>query len=137
MIRRAILSLALLALPLAIGACAAGGAGSGGSGNPDLLTIEDFQQYEAMDAYAVIRRLRGNWLNTRATGTMIDPDVGANNPAQIKVYVDGALQPQGVEALKDLPITQVREMRHMNARDATMQYGTDHGAGAILVTTGR
>jgi hypothetical protein len=41
----------------------------------------------------------------------------------------------GIEALRDLPVEVVQEIRYMNSRDATMQYGTDHGSGAILVTT--
>ncbi len=68
---------------------------------------------------------------------MMDPNLGANNQAQIKVYVDGVLRANGVEALKRISILEVSEMRHLDASDATMQYGTDHGAGAILVTTGR
>ena len=136
--RRLFLALALAAIPLGLGGCAAGGAGAGGGGGDrDLLTVEDFGQYDAMDAYAVIRRLRGNWLNTRSTSTMMDPNIGANNQAEIQVYIDGVLRTDGVEALKQININEVMEMRHLDGRDATMQYGTDHGAGAILVTTGR
>jgi hypothetical protein len=47
------------------------------------------------------------------------------------------LRTDGVEALKEITVQEVREIRHLDGRDATMQYGTDHGAGAILVTTGR
>ncbi len=135
--RRVFLALAIAVLPMGAGACAAGGAGAGTSGDRELLTLEDFAQYEAMDVYSVIRRLRGHWFHARSTGTMLDPDLGANNESQIKVYVDGALRTRGIEALKELSINEVREMRHLDSRDATMQYGTDHGAGAILVTTGR
>lgn len=135
--RRVFLILAIALLPLGLGACAAGGAGGATGGDRELLTVEDFAQYEAMDAYTVIRRLRGHWFHTRSTGTMLDPDLGANNEMEVKVYIDGALAPRGVEALKELSINEVREMRHLDGRDATMQYGTDHGAGAILVETGR
>jgi hypothetical protein len=90
-----------------------------------------------MDTRSVIRRLRGSWLNARSTSSTLNPSLGANDENQIQVYIDGALQSQGINALKDLPISEVREIRHLNSRDATMQYGTDHGAGAILVTTGR
>ena len=40
-----------------------------------------------------------------------------------------------MEALKELSVEQVREIRHLDSRDATMMYGTDHGSGAIQVTT--
>ena len=71
------------------------------------------------------------------SGTAVNPALGTNDQSQLKVYVDGVLRPEGVEALREISVAEVREMRHMNSRDATMQYGTDHGAGAILVTTGR
>ncbi len=144
--RKVFLTLALAALPLGLGACASGGPGGGAAGgagrDPDLLTLEDLSSYDASDTYTVVRRLRGNWLRTRSTGTMtnvqtggVNADLGSNDESQIKVYIDGSLRPEGVNALKDLPAVDVMEIRHMNARDATMQYGIDHGAGAILVTT--
>jgi len=141
--RRVFLALAVVALPLALASCASGGAGSGAGRDPELLTLEDFANYQAQDTYTVIRRLRGNWLRTRgSSGTMTNietgqpnPNLGTNDESQIKIYIDGSLRPEGMEALRALPIADVREIRHMNARDATMMYGTDHGAGAILVTT--
>jgi hypothetical protein len=140
--RRLFLAVALWVSPLGFAGCAAGGGGAGGGGDPDLLTAENLAPYMASDTYTVIRRLRGNWLRTRATGTMTDmrtgqanPNLGANDESQIKVYVDGSLRIEGVESLKSLPVEDVLEIRRLNARDATMQYGTDHGAGAILVTT--
>ena len=134
--RRFFLALGLVALPMALGSCAAGGAGASSNRNPDLLTLEDLAPHEHLDAYSVIRRLKGSWLRTRSTASTLDPALGSNDESQIKIYIDGSLRMEGVEALRDLPVSEVREIRHMNARDATMQYGTDHGAGAILVTTG-
>jgi len=132
------LALGLVALPIWLGGCAAGGAGSSSSNSdPDLLTLEDLAPHENMDAYSVIRRLKGSWLRTRSTGNTLDPSLGSNDETQIKIYIDGSFRVEGVEALKGLPVTEVREIRHLNGRDATMQYGTDHGAGAILVSTGR
>ena len=55
--------------------------------------------------------------------------------SQIQVYIDGSRAVTGMDALRDLSVQQVLEIRHMNSRDATMMYGTDHGSGAILVTT--
>ena len=138
MTRRALFVFAVALLAAGLAGCAAGGAGTASSNtNRDLLTLEDLAPYEAMDAYAVVRRLRSFWLNPRATGSFgIDPDV-AGSQAQIQVYIDGVRSQDGVEALKQVNVSEVREMRHLDGRDATMQYGSDHGAGAILVVTGR
>ena len=134
--RRVFFALAIVMLPAALGACAAGGPGAASGSDRELLTLEDLEPYLAQNAYTVVRRLRGHWFNTRSTSTMMDPNIGANNQAEIKVYIDGVLRTEGVEALKEISVNEVREMRHLDARDATMQYGTDHGAGAILVLTG-
>lgn len=137
MTRRALFGLLIALAPLAVAACAAGGPGVGAGSDRELLTREDLAPYDAQDAYSVIRRLRGHWFSTRSTGTSIDPTLGSPGPGQVKVYVDGVLRADGIEALKQLTVQEIREMRHLDGRDATMQYGTDHGAGAILVFTGR
>ncbi|MFC1791291.1 hypothetical protein ACFL0I_02345 [Gemmatimonadota bacterium] len=135
--RRVFVTLAIAMFSMGMGGCAAGGPGVASGGDRELLTMEDLAPYEAMDAYSVIRRLRGHWYQTRSTGTMMDPNLGDQNQAAIKVYIDGVLRVEGVEILRGYSCAEIREMRHLDGRDATMQYGTGHGAGAILVVTGR
>ena len=143
--RRVFFAVAIGLLPAALGACASGGAGAASGSDPELLTLADLEPYRAQDVYQVIRRLRSNWLNARgAQGTWqpnpTDPtgmpsradDLGEG---QVKVYIDGVVRPEGMEALKQLSVQEVKEIRHMNSRDATMMYGTDHGSGAIQVFT--
>jgi hypothetical protein len=133
--RRVFLALPIAFLPVVFGGCAAGGAGAASGTDRDLLTLEDLAPYQAQDAYSAIRRLRSIWLNVRGTGSYgVDP-AGAGAQSQIQVYVDGARRADGIEALRSLLCSEIQEIRHLDARDATMQYGTDHGAGAILVTT--
>jgi hypothetical protein len=134
----------MVLLPVALGACASGGGGAGAGSDPDLLTREDLAPYLAQDVYQTIRRLRSNWLNARgAMGTptlTTDPTTSMSRAddageVQIQVYIDGARSMTGLESLKDMSVEMVLEIRHMNGRDATTLYGTDHGYGAILVTT--
>jgi hypothetical protein len=54
---------------------------------------------------------------------------------EVQIYIDGVQMNEGIEALKNLSVREIMEIRHLDARDATMQFGTDHGSGAILVTT--
>jgi hypothetical protein len=141
--RRVFIALAVALLPVALGACASGGAGSGTGSNPDLLTREDLAPYLAQDVHAAIRRLRANWLNARGSQGTWRPGVAGEMPtraedggaSQVQVYVNGTRAMNGLEALKDMSVELVMEIRHMNGRDATTMYGTNHGAGAILVTT--
>ncbi len=142
--RRTLLALAIVLLPAALGACASGGGGAGGA-NRDLLTEADLEPYLAQDVYQAVRRLRSTWFNARGTqGTptaTTDPEhVGVSRAddagaAQVQVYIDGTRAMTGLDALRDLSVQLVQEIRHLNSRDATMMYGIDHGAGAIMVTT--
>ncbi len=145
--RKVFFAVAIALLPLAFGACASGGAGASSGRDPDLLTLEDLEPYQAQDVYQAIRRLRSNWFNARGSlgSAMFDPSGGGGPPTvvraddagenQVQVYIDGTNQPAGIEALKELSAGDVREIQHMNSRDATMMYGTNHGSGAIQVFT--
>ena len=55
------------------------------------------------------------------------------------MHIDGNPQAGGVEALRNLPASEVEEMVYMNAADATTRFGTNYMSGVILVTrrTGR
>jgi hypothetical protein len=42
-----------------------------------------------------------------------------------------------VEALRDISVEQIRELRFIDAKDATTRYGTGHTSGVIEVYTKR
>jgi hypothetical protein len=140
--RRVFFAAVIVLLPATLGGCASGGGGS--STDRDLLTMEDLAPYRAQDVYQAVQRLRSTWLNARGSqGTWqpaVEPDAlptraDDGGAGQVQVYIDGTRAMTGLDALRDLSVEEVQEIRHMNSRDATMMYGTDHGAGAILVTT--
>ncbi|HZD06446.1 MAG TPA: hypothetical protein VE173_16155, partial [Longimicrobiales bacterium] len=92
----------------------------------------------------VIQRLRGFWLNPRTTIGGWEPAATPDDPptravgqveGEVQVYIDGVQMSEGIEALKSLSVREILEIRHLDGRDATMQYGTNHGSGAVLVTT--
>jgi hypothetical protein len=127
-------AVAITLLCVACAACASSG-GQSVARNRDILTRQELQPYDSQDAYTVIGRLRRSWLNVRSTGSVVNPQ-NLGSESQIQVYVDGVRTARGVEDLRSIDVGQIREIRYLDARDATMAYGTDHGAGAILVTTG-
>ena len=141
--RRAFFAVAIPLMLATFGACASGGGGAGSSGSPDILTLEDLAPYRAQDVYQTIRRLRGTWLSGRGSQGTWQAGVGEElatratdgGEGQVQVYIDGMRAQAGLEDLKDLSVELVREIRHMNSRDATMMYGIDHGSGAIQVIT--
>ena len=104
--------------------------------SPNVISLEEIEQIraEAPDAYAIVQRLRPQYFRVRGSGPF-DParPSEARGP---KVVVDGT--PRGdLDTLHQIPSTMVKEIRYLNAGDATTQYGTGYDGGAILVSTVR
>ncbi|MEJ2217104.1 MAG: hypothetical protein P8099_10865 [Gemmatimonadota bacterium] len=122
----------LLVLALVAG-CASGGAGNGDSAprarrSSDIITAEELQQATGLStAYDAVQRLRPQFLRIRGPSTI----AGAEGP---RVYVNG-MERGGVDALRQIGIMEVKEIRYINARDATTKYGTGVSQGVIEVTT--
>lgn len=122
--------LRLLLAALALAGCASGG-GSSGGGSRDVVTEAQLANMEALNAFEALQRLKPAWLRSRGTSTLTDPAREG-----IRVYLDRV--PVGdTEALKTVPVRTVQEIRFLDSRMATLEFGTDHGLGAILVTTKR
>jgi hypothetical protein len=119
------LHLAAAALMLTLSACASGG--GGGDGAPrrsaNRITAQELEGVAQLDCLQAIQRLRPDWLRTRTS-------------ARPAIFVDG-MESLNSEALRSLPVASVREMRFLDARDATTRFGTGYVSGAILITTGR
>lgn len=127
---RPLISLLLIGLTFSLTSCVAGTASGGSRGGSSLITTEELEEArtDAQNLYAVIERLRPNWLVSRGS-TMrerIDP----------VVYVDGT-RFGDLASLRQIAIIAVLEVRWISARDATFQYGTGHAGGIIAVSTAR
>jgi hypothetical protein len=86
---------------------------------------------DAANALQVIQKLRPQMLRGRGVASPNDVTGETSMP---KVYVDNVAY-GNVEALSNVNASQVKEIRFINARDATTQWGTGHMGGVILVTT--
>ncbi len=91
------------------------------------ITFEELQDDPSLDLLTLIERERPRWMRPRGTTVFS----GQVSPA---VFIDDVRQPGGVDVLRSLRVTDLQEVRFMNARDATTRYGTDMISGAILVT---
>ena len=113
-------------LVLAATGCASSGGGSRG-GNPNVLSTEDLQDFQELNADEAIRRLRPAWLRPRGAGT---------SRAVPVLYVDG-MRRGSLDELSALRVSQVESMRYLSASEATTRFGTNNLGGAILVSTRR
>lgn len=130
----------LLALPLLCGACATAGAearpGSGSASAAErprassrAITREEILDSRLSDVYALVRRLRPNWLRRRG------PDVPAA-AQDLVVYVDTSRR-GFTDAMRGMSASSVFEIRYVDPIAAKTRYGPGHEQGVIVVVTGR
>ncbi len=114
-----------------VAACASSSGGAP-SGSRDVLTEQQLSAYTHLNAYDAIRQTRPQWLRSgRGQSSLIQ---SSQDRRGIRVYVDGV--PMGdAAALRTIDTRTVAEMQFLDAREATLKYGTNHSEGAILVTT--
>jgi hypothetical protein len=106
---------------------------AGPTKNPNLITHEEIAAVmgDNDNAYDVIRRLRPSFLRTRGVSTM-----GRSDEPVLVVYLDMVkVAGTSYAALKGISSAHIRSIEYLNGIDATTRFGTDHGAGAILVST--
>jgi hypothetical protein len=115
-----------------------GGGGSGTAAQPEtaapsarrgssnvIAESEITSQYQ--NALEVVQNLRPQMLIPRGAGSDASGMSAASIP--IIIYMDDVRLGE--------PSSLVKEIRFLNARDATTRYGTGHGSGVIVVTTKR
>jgi TonB-dependent Receptor Plug Domain len=120
--------------------CASSSSGAAGSpsasqqsathnrGARDRITAEDLATIDVQNALQAVQRLRPNFLQNRG-GASTSITQGKQD---VVVYVDQTRM-GGPNTLSQIPITDVKEIQHLNGTDATQRYGTGHGSGVILV----
>jgi hypothetical protein len=86
---------------------------------------------DAANALQIVQKLRPQMLRSRG---LVSPNDVTGEASMPRVYVDNVSYGT-LENLANINATQVKEIRFVNARDATTQWGTGHMGGVILVTT--
>lgn len=124
------------ALALTLVACGGGGSGTASQtttaprtvrGPADLITEAEINAgTNYQNALEVVQYLRPQMLRPRS---------GAGAQAVV-LYVDD-VRMNDMNGLATVPTNRVKEIRFINARDATTRWGTGHDSGVILVTTKR
>ena len=92
-----------------------------------LVTEEELANLGDRSAYEALLQLRPSFLHSRDTQTSRNPI-----PAPVDVFVDGG-RTEGVEALKSIRASTVKEMRFYEPQDANTKFGTGHNGGVIAV----
>lgn len=136
----------LLALALAAGCASATGGAGARTVDRNVITSDEIRGSSANNAYDVVSHLRPQFL--RGHGTIVTGGMTSRNDAgstqagqlagtvQIAVYLDDTAIGT-VDALKQIEVSSIEEIRYYNASDATTKWGTGNSAGAIQVITRR
>lgn len=125
--------LALLPV-LVLTACGTTGATAerGARINPDLITRQEIDGTNVRTAHELIEQLRPRWLTTRGSRSF-----GAAGDAGILVYQEQT-RLGGMDALRQMPITNIASLRWLDAATATSTLpgiGGGHVSGAIVIST--
>ena len=92
-----------------------------------LVTEDELVNLGDRSAYEALQQLRPSFLHSRDTQTSRNPI-----PAPVDVFVDGG-RTEGVDALKGIRASTVKEMRFYEPQDANTKFGTGHNGGVIAV----
>lgn len=88
---------------------------------------DELQAADQTDLLSLVQAHRPAWLRQRGKSSM-------RSAEYVKVYQDG-IRLGGPGALRQIATRSVSEIRYLDGMTATQRFGTDHGNGAILVST--
>lgn len=124
--------LAVVVVPLMLLGCSHSGSPNPVTSiNSDVISDEEIVAVASntSTAYDIIKKLRANWFSYRGKTSLL----GTSN-ADPTVYVDD--QAYGpISSLKQIPASQVTQMRIYRSWEATTKYGTGNMGGVIAVAT--
>ncbi len=103
---------------------------------PNLISAEEIAEVGGTieNAYLLIQRLRPSMLRARSASMNISSDASASSVDrnEVQVYLDNQSM-GGIEGLRNIQVSQIKEIRLLTASDATTLFGTGNAGGAIQV----
>ncbi len=123
--------LAAVVLGTALVACAPRTGVAPASSVSDAITRVEITKSQAINAYDAIRILRPNMLRERGKVT-----IRGNDVREPLVYLDNQRM-GGISYLRDIPVTEIFEIRYHSAAQAQIKWGSGHLQGVIQVLTAR
>ena len=129
-LRRTVFAPAMVLVLLVTAGCASSQSG-GAVSTREILTAEEISRTTALTAYDAIQIRRPAFLAGAQRRALRDADQPDTRPV---IYVNGVFYGE-VESLRDIPAREVKDIRFLEANDATRVLGSAHVGGVIMVTT--
>jgi hypothetical protein len=95
----------------------------------NYLSASQIAVMQNVSVYELIARLRPEYFRMRGPTTIMNPAVN-----EIGVYVDNMLL-GGILELRNLPASDVSEIRYLSAMNGVTRHGAQHPSGVIEITT--
>jgi hypothetical protein len=118
-------------LGILVSGCTSTREGTTGKGQSDILTAEEIAETTAQNAYDAISLKRPFFLKSRGPRSLHEAPAGQTVEFPI-VYVNGMYYGE-LESLRNIHVSQVREIHYLDHNAATLRFGTGHTGGIILV----
>jgi len=116
---------------LLAGSCTSVQQGSTASVKSDVLTAEEIATTTAQNAYDAISLKRPFFLKSRGMRSLHDAPAGQTVQYPV-VFVDRMYFGE-LESLRNIAVNSITEIRYLDFNAATVQFGTGHSGGIILV----
>jgi hypothetical protein len=97
----------------------------------EILTADEISRTTALTAYDAIQIRRPAFLVRAQQRALRDADQPDARPV---VYVNGVFYGE-VESLREIPVREIKEIRFLEANDATRVLRAAHVGGVIMITT--
>jgi len=121
----------ILVLTVSVCGCSSTQEGTTSRVQSDVLTAEEIATTTAENAYDAISLKRPFFLKSRGPRSLREAPAGQTVEFPI-VYMNGMYYGD-LESLKNIHVSQIREIRYYDHNAATMRFGTGHTGGIISV----
>jgi len=105
--------------------------GTGGKVQGDVLTAEEIATTTAQNAYDAVSLKRPFFLKSRGRRSINDAPTGQTVEYPV-VFVDRMYYGE-LESLRNISVNMIAEIQYLDFNAATVQFGTGHSGGIILV----
>ncbi len=110
---------------IAVAGCATGGVRT--HSDRDVITRAQMVENKFVTVYDAVAALHSNWLNVR-------PNTLTSSQEDVVIYYD-ATRLGSPSELRNIRVSDVQFVEHLDAVAATQRYGIGHSQGAILVSS--
>lgn len=123
-------ALFLITLTTTAGAACAGATQQATSerSSRNQLSREQLASANATNLYDAINKVRPEWLSSRGPTSVTN-----STPTSVDVYMNGSMLGRA-EALKEIGVLDVSEVRYWDAASASARFGMGHPRGVIEIT---